>query len=156
MKNLPKVLFAVAMSSVFLAACSTTKVTEVKQNQDVSSQKILNELKNGVSIYFDTNSSNVETKYQPYLIAAAKGLAQNSNFVLELEGHTDSSGSASTNRRVSLERANAIRNTLIMNHGVNPDQVKAFGVGSAKPIDSNATAEGRANNRRVSATLKIQ
>ncbi len=156
MKKMQNLLLVAVFSSGLLIGCSTTKVNDSVQTQEVASQKILNELKNGVSIYFDTNSSEIEAKYQIYLITAAKGLAQNQNFVLELEGHTDSSGSAATNRRVSLERANSIRNTLIMNHGVNPNQVKAFGVGSSKPIDTNATAEGRANNRRVSATLKIQ
>lgn len=149
-------IFTAMLCSTLIVGCTTQKVTPIAQAQDISSQKILNELKNGVSIYFDSNSSEIETKYQPYLVAAAQGLAQNSNFVLELEGHTDSSGSVATNKRVSQQRANTVRNTLIMNHGVDPDQVKAFGVGSSKPIDSNATAEGRANNRRVSATLKIQ
>ena len=151
-----KILLSAIFSGALLAGCSSNKVVEVTQNTEVASQKVLNELKNGVSIYFDTNSSEIESRYQIYLAAAAKGLAQNSNFVLELEGHTDSNGSAATNRRVSQERANSVRNTLIMNHGVNPNQVKAFGVGSAKPIDTNATAEGRAKNRRVTATLKIQ
>ncbi len=156
MIKMQKLLLIAIFSSGLLVGCSTTKVGDAVQTQEIASQKILNELKNGVSIYFDTNSSEIEAKYQIYLITAANGLAQNQNFVLELEGHTDSSGSATTNRRISLERANSIRNTLIMNHGVNLNQVKAFGVGSSKPIDTNATAEGRANNRRVSATLKIQ
>lgn len=154
--KMKKLILPLILGTSLLVGCTTTEVSNPVQSQQLASQEILNELKNGVSIYFDTNSSEIESKYQIYLITAAKGLAQNQNFVLELEGHTDSSGKVSTNRRVSLERANSIRNTLIMNHGVNPNQVKAFGVGSSKPIDTNATPEGRANNRRVSATLKIQ
>lgn len=151
-----KILFAAVVTGMFMTGCATTKVTQTAPNSDTASHQVLNELKNGVSIYFDTNSSEIEPKYQIYLATAAKGLAQNPNFVLELEGHTDSHGSAATNRRVSLQRADSVRNTLIMHHGVDPDQVKAFGVGSSKPIDTNETAEGRANNRRVSAILKIQ
>lgn len=151
-----KMILTIIAASFISIGCTSQSVNTHTPKQDAASQQILNELKNGVAIYFDRNSSQVEAKYQVYLATAAKGLAQNSNFILELEGHTDSTGSVSANRKVSLERANSVRNKLVIDYNVNPDQVKAFGVGSAKPIDTNNTAEGRANNRRVSAILKIQ
>lgn len=151
-----KLLFVACVSSLLLGACTSHPVTQVPNKVDPASQKIINELKNGIAIYFDRNSSQVEAKYHIYLLTAAKGLAQNKNFILELEGHTDNTGSAATNKKVSLERANAVRSKLVMDFNVNPNQVKAFGAGSAQPIDTNNTVEGRANNRRVSAILKIQ
>lgn len=153
---LKKIILALCVTVFVATGCTKHAVDQTANQQNIASQKIINELKNGVSIYFKTNSSEIETKYQIYLATAAQGLAQNQNFVLELEGHTDSSGSASANRKISLERANAVRNKLVLDYNVNPEQVKASGVGSANPIDTNNTAEGRANNRRVSATLKIK
>ncbi len=151
-----KFLLTAFISSVISVACTSHPVSQETNGVDAASQQIINELKNGVSIYFDRNSSQVEAKYHIYLLTAAKGLAQNKNFILELEGHTDSTGSVLANKKVSLGRANAVRSKLVMEYNVDPEQVKAFGAGSAKPIDSNNTAEGRANNRRVSAILKIQ
>lgn len=153
MKN---ILFLAIMTAIVATGCTSHSVKQNPVVQNESSQKIINELKNGISIYFNSNSSDIQEKYQIYFTAAAKVLAQNSSFVLELEGHTDSSGSEVGNRKISFERANAVRNKLVLDYNVSPDQVKTVGVGSAKPIDSNDTAEGRANNRRVSATLKIQ
>ncbi len=151
-----KTILTILTAMLISTGCTSNSVNTQVSKQDAASQQVLNELKNGVSIYFDRNSSQVETKYHPYLAAAAKGLAQNNNFILELEGHTDSTGSVAGNKKVSLERANSVRNKLVLDYNVNPQQVRTLGAGSAKPIDSNNTAEGRANNRRVSATLKIQ
>lgn len=153
MKN---ILLLTIMASIVATGCTSYSVKQNPIVQNEASQKIINELKNSVSIYFNSSSSDIEEKYQIYFATASKVLAQNSSFVLELEGHTDSSGSEVGNRKISLERANAIRNKLVLDYNVSPDQVKTAGVGSAKPIDSNETAEGRANNRRVSVTLKIQ
>ena len=151
-----KMMITGLLLSVFAVGCTSQTHKTVISNQDSMSQKAINELKNGVSIYFDKNSSQVESKYHLYMVAAAQGLAQNKNLMLELEGHTDNSGSIKTNKRVSLERANAVRSKLVMEYNVDPDQVVAIGAGSLKPIDTNSTAEGRANNRRVTATLKIR
>lgn len=151
-----KIMLTGVLLSLFAVGCTTQTTITNTSAQDATSQKVLNELKNGVSIYFDKNSSQIQSKYHPYLGAAAKGLAQNKNLVLELEGHTDSTGSVAANKRVSLERANAVRNKLVIDYNVDPDQLVAVGAGSLKPIDTNNTPEGRANNRRVSAILKIR
>ena len=151
-----KILLVGLFVSVFTIGCTNQTTRTGSVVEDTASQKVINELKNGVSIYFDNNSSQVESKYHMYFIAAAKGLAQNKNLVLELEGHTDNTGSAATNRKISLDRANAVRNKLVMEYNVDPNQVVAIGSGSLKPIDDNNTAQGRANNRRVSATLRIR
>jgi outer membrane protein OmpA-like peptidoglycan-associated protein len=65
-----------------------------------------------------------------------------------VEGHTDSRGSAMMNENLSQARAAAVRLYLI-SAGVNAGRITAVGKGEAEPVASNATAEGRANNRRV-------
>ena len=68
--------------------------------------------------------------------------------VLQITGYTDSSGNPAKNVTLSQKRAEAVRNELIKD-GVNPDMLVAKGYGSADPIASNDTPEGRSRNRRI-------
>jgi outer membrane protein OmpA-like peptidoglycan-associated protein len=70
-----------------------------------------------------------------------------------IEGHTDARGAEDTNQKLSEERANAVRDYLVA-HGVSADRVRTVGLGESKPIASNATPEGRANNRRVEIVIR--
>jgi len=65
-----------------------------------------------------------------------------------VEGHTDSQGSDATNQRLSLNRANSVRDYLV-SRGVASEKISAIGMGSTRPIADNRTPENRANNRRV-------
>jgi outer membrane protein OmpA-like peptidoglycan-associated protein len=65
-----------------------------------------------------------------------------------VEGHTDSSGSAAINRRLSEQRASAVRDALI-ERGIAGDRLSAEGLGADRPVADNATAAGREANRRV-------
>lgn len=67
---------------------------------------------------------------------------------IRIEGHTDSTGPAALNLRLSDERANAVRNALI-ELGIEPSRLNAVGMGEDFPIATNQTEEGRARNRRV-------
>ena len=70
-----------------------------------------------------------------------------------IAGHTDSVGSERSNQLLSERRAAAVRDYLISN-GINADRLATVGYGESKPIDTNATAAGRQNNRRTEVTLK--
>ena len=72
-----------------------------------------------------------------------------------LEGHTDSQGNAATNKRLSEERASAVREYIIANMGISREQITSVGYGSEKPIASNQTAEGRALNRRIDIIIDL-
>ncbi|MBO9728422.1 MAG: OmpA family protein [Chitinophaga sp.] len=74
------------------------------------------------------------------------------NFSLKLAGHTDNTGSAATNMRLSKERAESIKAYLV-SKGANASRIEAVGYGSSQPIASNKTAAGRQQNRRVEFTL---
>jgi outer membrane protein OmpA-like peptidoglycan-associated protein len=67
---------------------------------------------------------------------------------IRIEGHTDNKGSAEFNKRLSEERAAAVANWLVK-HGIDRKKLATVGFGFEKPIDTNDTEEGRANNRRV-------
>ncbi|MCK5125515.1 MAG: OmpA family protein [candidate division Zixibacteria bacterium] len=68
---------------------------------------------------------------------------------LSIEGHTDSDGTEAHNSELSHNRSKAVVDYMIQNYGVAADRLEARGWGESKPIDTNDTAEGKANNRRV-------
>lgn len=74
------------------------------------------------------------------------------NFSLKLAGHTDNTGSAEVNMRLSKNRAEAVKSYLV-SKGANPSRIEAVGYGHTQPIVSNNTEEGRQKNRRVEFTL---
>lgn len=74
------------------------------------------------------------------------------NFSLKLAGHTDNTGSMELNLRLSKDRAEAVKAYLV-SKGANPSRIEATGYGPTQPIASNATEQGRQQNRRVEFTL---
>jgi outer membrane protein OmpA-like peptidoglycan-associated protein len=78
----------------------------------------------------------------------AKALKEQGFKKLVVEGHTDSRGAPSQNEALSLRRAQAVR-TYLVSEGIDSDKIDAVGNGSREPVADNATADGRANNRRV-------
>ncbi|MFZ6185090.1 OmpA family protein [Nannocystis pusilla] len=70
-----------------------------------------------------------------------------------VEGYTDSKGRADFNQQLSEARAQAVRDFLVQ-HGVAADRIEARGLGETQPVASNATADGRANNRRVEIVIQ--
>ncbi len=72
---------------------------------------------------------------------------------VEVGGHTDSSGNAATNKKLSQMRADAVRQTAIDKFGIDAGRITAVGYGADKPIADNGTAEGRTANRRVEGVV---
>ncbi len=70
-----------------------------------------------------------------------------------VEGHTDSQGKADFNQELSLKRAQSVRDYLV-SRGIAADRISAQGMGSTRPIATNANPEGRANNRRVEIVVQ--
>lgn len=71
---------------------------------------------------------------------------------IRIEGHTDASGPATVNQRISLERAEAVRDSLVA-MGISAGRIQAMGMGEDFPIASNDEAQGRSRNRRVDVIL---
>jgi outer membrane protein OmpA-like peptidoglycan-associated protein len=70
-----------------------------------------------------------------------------------VEGHADSQGAAEYNQELSQRRAEAVR-TYLVSRGISAERVSAQGFGLTRPIADNASAEGRANNRRVEIVVQ--
>jgi outer membrane protein OmpA-like peptidoglycan-associated protein len=100
------------------------------------------------SVLFASDKSALLPAAQNRLNQVADALMETKERKLTVEGHTDSQGSSSYNQDLSQKRADAVRSYLI-SRGYPGDLIQAHGIGKDRPIASNATAEGRANNRRV-------
>lgn len=100
------------------------------------------------SITFDFDSSRVRTEFNGTVRDIANILNQYPETNIEVAGHTDNVGSDSYNQTLSEKRAQAVVTKLISN-GVNADRLYQYGRGESQPIASNATENGRAQNRRV-------
>lgn len=99
-------------------------------------------------ISFDTGRYDIKSNFAPVLARFAEGLRNTPNYTVHIVGHTDNTGSDAINDPLSLNRANATRSYL-MNLGADGSRIYTEGQGSRMPIASNATAQGRAQNRRV-------
>jgi outer membrane protein OmpA-like peptidoglycan-associated protein len=103
------------------------------------------------SVFFDANKSTFKAGDATTIASldAMREILRNyPNAKFSIEGHTDSDGSDVFNQKLSEDRANAVRNALI-EKGVKPENLVAVGFGETKPIASNKTKEGKAQNRRT-------
>lgn len=99
-------------------------------------------------ILFDPGSDTIRPESIATLKMILKLLNDDPELKFSIEGHTDSQGSSASSQPLSEKRAVAVKNWLIAK-GISGDRLQAKGWGEAKPIDTNATTEGKANNRRV-------
>ncbi|MGW8206978.1 MAG: OmpA family protein, partial [Hyphomicrobiaceae bacterium] len=103
-------------------------------------------------ILFASSSANLRAKSNATLNQLAKVAKGCSKGRIRVEGHTDSTGRASFNKRLSERRAQAVA-AYLTKAGVAKDRVEAVGYGQEKPVASNNTADGRAKNRRIEFTV---
>lgn len=100
-------------------------------------------------IYFNTGSAEILDESKPTLTAVAKLIKDSKFATLTVEGHTDNIGTAQYNQDLSEKRAAAVRQALVSEYGVPAGRLTAKGFGLTRPVETNATPEGRAHNRRV-------
>ncbi len=104
------------------------------------------------TILFDTGKSTIKEQSEEVLQNIVDILKEYPNARFSIDGHTDSVGSEATNQKLSQERASSVMNYLITK-GIASGRLEHQGYGESKPIDSNKTRAGRANNRRVEINL---
>ncbi|MFI9654485.1 OmpA family protein [Guyparkeria sp. GHLCS8-2] len=107
------------------------------------------------SITFATDSAEIRPQFRSTLDQLAYSLQQYPNTVVRVEGHTDSTGSASHNQTLSLNRAQSVTSYLARS-GVDASRLQPVGYGFSRPIATNDTYEGRAQNRRVEILILPQ
>jgi Outer membrane protein and related peptidoglycan-associated (lipo)proteins len=107
------------------------------------------------SVLFASNQATLLPSARSRLEQVADVLLTTRERNITIEGHTDSQGSDSYNLDLSQRRADAVRNYFV-ERGYQADRIKAHGLGKGHPIADNASAEGRANNRRVEIIIERQ
>ncbi len=105
------------------------------------------------TILFDTGKSSIKEQSSKVLNDIVGIMKEYPNADFLIEGHTDSTGSESLNEKLSKDRANSVMEYLVDN-GIPSGRISHMGYGESRPIDSNTTRAGRANNRRVEISLK--
>ena len=106
-----------------------------------------------LDVQFEFDSARLVDDRADDLVSAAKVLCDDKSISAVVEGHTDSRGSNAYNFKLSRDRADSVLNTLV---DMCPDaktRLRTVGYGEIRPIDSNDTEDGRANNRRVQLVL---
>jgi len=104
------------------------------------------------NITFAFDSSNLQPQFYPVLDNVASTLNQYNQTVIEVAGHTDNVGSDAYNQQLSVQRANAVAGYL-GSKGILQQRMMVVGAGESRPIASNDTDAGRAQNRRVEITI---
>ena len=106
-----------------------------------------------LGVNFATDSAKISDEYMSEIKTVSDYLNEHSDYSVILEGHTDSTGSAAYNQKLSEKRAAAVAGAL-QNFGVDAGKITSVGYGESQPIATNATKEGRAQNRRVDAKFR--
>lgn len=129
-------------------AAELEKIAETRRTE----KGIVTKLKG--DILFSSGSSSVTPSAQSNVRQISAILAKYPEDIITIMGHTDSTGSNTTNQSLSQSRAQAIQQIMVQN-GVPGTRVSAIGMGEGSPIASNATSEGRAQNRRVEIQITV-
>ncbi len=104
------------------------------------------------NVTFDVGRSNVRPEFRSTLTSVALIMQKYNKTIVDIYGHTDSTGSEESNLKLSRDRAIAVAN-VISSNGVDPRRFYIDGRGETQPIASNDTEAGRALNRRVEITI---
>ena len=119
--------------------------------QDASASEVVQAL-NMQIINFATSSNAIPDANKEVLNLAAEKLASLPDAHLKITGHTDSQGNHAFNQKLSERRAAAVRDYLV-SKGIASERIEIFGASSDEPVASNATEQGRFQNRRIEFTL---
>src|SRR5690606_35045841 len=120
--------------------------------EKVTADKIVDDLsKSGKSILyinFDVDKSTLSGNGNEVVTEIASALKKDINLKISIEGHTDNTGDAAHNKKLSTDRANSVV-TALVNQGIDKSRLSAKGFGSEKPLVPNDSEENKAKNRRV-------
>ncbi|MEN6421618.1 MAG: OmpA family protein [Smithella sp.] len=107
-----------------------------------------------LNVQFDTAKAVVKEKYYDDIKRVADFMKEYPETSASIEGYTDEIGTKEYNQKLSEARANSVRQYLIDKFGIDGSRLTARGYGEDNPIASNATVEGRRQNRRVEAVIE--
>jgi len=127
-----------------LAELENAKVETVTDYNGLEAIKVTFES----GILFPTNGTTLSKTSKEELGEFASKMSDFKETDISIFGHTDNTGTAEVNERISTQRANAVA-TYLQSKGIAADRITTMGMSYNEPVADNATAEGRAQNRRV-------
>lgn len=104
------------------------------------------------NVFFDTGLSTLKPESYKALNELVEVMNLKPTMVIEIDGHTDNTGTAELNQTLSQNRADAVRNYLIKK-GITATRITAKGYGDTLPVADNSTEEGKAKNRRTEVKI---
>jgi outer membrane protein OmpA-like peptidoglycan-associated protein len=107
-------------------------------------------------VYFDTGSAALRPESSVTISRVGELLEAQPDWLITIEGHTDNIGTPASNMTLSQRRAEAVRAALVETYRIPADHLAAKGFGQSQPVETNATIEGRARNRRVELSRKCR
>ncbi len=119
----------------------------------ISYQNKIDNLFRGKKINFAYNKAKIKEDSFDLLDKFVKIIRDCNNCIIIISGHTDSDGSATFNKRLSLKRANAVKEYLVKK-GISSDRLQSVGYGGMYPIADNNSEEGKEKNRRIEFHIK--
>jgi OOP family OmpA-OmpF porin len=106
-----------------------------------------------LAINFDTDKADIKPQYHDELKTVGDFLVYFPNAKGEISGHTDSTASNAHNQKLSERRADSVEKYISKTFNINPGRITTKGYGETKPVASNKTKAGRAQNRRIVANF---
>lgn len=109
-----------------------------------------------LDVKFEHNSAQLQDAYKDDIAVLARLLTQDQEVKAVIHGHTDSTGSDAYNQKLSEKRAQAVVESLVVEHAIAAERLSAEGHGESAPVADNASREGRQQNRRVEVQIQAQ
>lgn len=106
-----------------------------------------------IEVLFDFDKDTIKKNYSKDIDNLADVMEQHPDLSITIEGHTDNTGNAAYNKKLSQRRADAVKKYMVKKNNIDENRLKTVGYGIEKPVASNKTKAGRAKNRRVEAAV---
>ncbi|MDA8165173.1 MAG: OmpA family protein [Desulfobacteraceae bacterium] len=106
-----------------------------------------------LDVFFDFDRAEVKPRHADDLKKVADFMKQNPDLKATIKGYTDYVGTEEYNQKLSERRAEAVKNYLVSNYGIDPGRISTVGYGKTHPLATNETAFGRQLNRRASEVM---
>ena len=119
-------------------------------------EPVLEAVRVELDVKFDFDKATIRQDAYDDIEVLADFMKQYDHTSTTVEGHTDAIGTDAYNQRLSMQRAQSVRDALVNRYGVEASRLEAIGYGESRPIADNSTELGRAINRRVEASVEAR
>ncbi|MGD0341218.1 MAG: OmpA family protein, partial [Bacteroidales bacterium] len=154
-KNPKEYIICVTMNGDIMHELKVLDISLMKQ--EITANDIMDALnKDGyiaLNILFDIDKSTIQNESLPVIDQIFELMKNNSTLKISIEGHTDNTGDAASNKKLSNDRAKAVMDAIIAK-GIDKTRMEFVGWGQEKPVADNRSEAGRAQNRRVEIVKK--